>query len=54
MQSLQKNMLQNLQSEICQQSLSYVQDIKAEINKPVKRDYAYYEDLFTNKYEKKR
>ncbi len=52
MQSLQKNMLQNLQSEICQQSLSYVQDIKAEINKPVKRDYAYYEDLFTNKYEK--
>jgi glycosyltransferase involved in cell wall biosynthesis len=34
------------------QRLALLNDVKAELNKPVKRDYAYYEDLFTNKYEK--
>lgn len=34
------------------QNKALLKDIKAEINKPIKRDYAYYEDLFTNKYEK--
>ena len=43
---------QSVADDLQKQNKALLKDIKAEINKPVKRDYAYYEDLFTNKYEK--
>lgn len=49
---LQKEAVQKINSELQTQSSALLNDVKAELNKPVKRDYAYYEDLFTNKYEK--
>ena len=47
-----EEMGQSVADDLQKQNKALLKDIKAEINKPVKRDYAYYEDLFTNKYEK--
>ena len=49
---LQKDAVQKIDSELQTQSSALLNNIKAELNKPVKRDYAYYEDLFTSKYER--
>jgi len=49
---LQKDIAQKIEDELQKRQLALFNDVKAELDKPVKRDYDYYEDLFTNRYEK--